>query len=77
MALFLILNNINISLTRKFLMSSSKNGFSSLIFRKIHFSVGKKVRYGQGVFVCGNVPELGNWDPSKAYRLKWREVLKT
>jgi hypothetical protein len=47
---------------------------NSLIFHKIHFSMRKRVRFGQGLFVCGNIPELGLWEPSKAYRLKWNEV---
>ena len=46
-----------------------------LLFHKIHFLLSRRVKFGQGVFVCGNTAELGLWDPSKAYRLKWTEVL--
>lgn len=47
---------------------------SALIFHKIRFSLRKRVNFGQAVYVCGNILELGHWDPSKAYRLKWNEV---
>jgi hypothetical protein len=46
-----------------------------LSFHKIYFSLSRRVRFGQGVFVCGSTGELGLWDPSRAYRLKWTEVL--
>jgi hypothetical protein len=48
---------------------------SSLVFHKILFSLKKRVNFGQGIYVCGNISELGLWEPSRAYRLKWNEVL--
>ena len=36
------------------------------------FFVRKFVKYGEGVYISGNVPELGNWNPEKALKLFWR-----
>lgn len=57
-------------------MQGSDSHSVPLLFHKIHFSLSRRVRFGQGVFVCGNTAELGKWDPSKAHRLKWTEVLQ-
>ena len=46
----------------------------SLICHKIHFSIRKKITFGQAIYVCGNTPALGMWDPKNAFRLKWNEV---
>lgn len=45
-----------------------------LFLHKMHFSLLKRVKYGQAVYVCGDIPELGCWLPDKAFRLKWTEV---
>lgn len=71
----LILNNINNPLVQGTTMLASHCPPSPLSFHKIHFSLSRRVRFGQGVFVCGSTVELGLWDPSRAYRLKWTEVL--
>lgn len=55
-------------------MNSSISASNSLLFHKIHFSLSKRVRFGQAIYVSGNIQELGLWEPSKAYRLKWNEV---
>jgi hypothetical protein len=46
----------------------------SLNFVKIIFTIKKTLRYGQGLFVCGTLPELGSWRPETAFRLKWCQV---
>lgn len=33
-----------------------------------------KCRFGNSLYVCGNIPALGNWDPSKALQMNWKEV---
>lgn len=39
----------------------------------INFIINRPVQFGKGVFVTGNAPELGNWDPSKSLKLFWSE----
>lgn len=56
-------------------MSSSNTFNPQLRFYKIHFTLKKRIRYGQAIFVSGNIPELGNWAPSRAFRLSWNYVL--
>lgn len=46
-------------------------GTDRLVFQKIHFTVRKRVRFGQALFVCGSEPEIGFWRPEKALKLKW------
>ena len=41
----------------------------------IQFSISKKVKYGQGLFVCGSAKEMGEWNPENALKLKWTEVI--
>lgn len=41
---------------------------------QISFSIAKKVKYGQAIYVCGNIKELGMWNPEKSLRLRWTEV---
>lgn len=40
----------------------------------IKFQICKSVNHGKGVFVCGNVRELGIWNPLSALKLEWYEV---
>ena len=49
-------------------------GDSFVCLKLIHFIIKKRVKYGQSVFVCGDIAELGGWNPEKAFRLKWNEV---
>jgi hypothetical protein len=58
-------------MTKKKVRHSSEK----LIFHKIHFTVRRRVKFGEAVYVCGSTPELGLWNPEKAFRLKWNEVL--
>jgi len=37
----------------------------------VMFELTKACPFGKGFGVCGSVPELGNWDTSKAVPLKW------
>jgi hypothetical protein len=39
----------------------------------VNFIVNRPVKFGKGIFISGNSPELGNWDPSKAVKLFWSE----
>lgn len=34
----------------------------------VEFSVVANTNWGQNLFVVGSIPQLGNWDPSKAVR---------
>ena len=36
----------------------------------IRFSINYHTRWGQGLFICGSAPELGEWDPDKALPLE-------
>jgi hypothetical protein len=47
---------------------------SPLFQHKIHFSMRKRVKYGQAIFVSGDLRPLGCWQPERAFRLKWTEV---
>jgi hypothetical protein len=38
---------------------------------RLFFSIKKKVRFGQAVYVCGSTPELGLWNPQYSLRLVW------
>lgn len=40
------------------LPNSHKN---KLKFVKILFSIRKEVKFGQALYVCGNLPQLGSW----------------
>ena len=33
----------------------------------------KKLKFGQGLYIVGNIPEIGNWDPMNSVRLNWTE----
>lgn len=44
---------------------------TQLNFRKIHFTIQKRVKFGQALYISGNSLELGSWQPEKAYRLRW------
>lgn len=33
---------------------------------KLHFNIKYRTHWGQKVYVCGSLPELGNWDPNQA-----------
>jgi hypothetical protein len=39
----------------------------------VSFAVTKRVRFGQSLRVVGSVPQLGDWDPSRAPELVWSE----
>ena len=34
---------------------------------------GKPLKVGESLVLCGDIPELGSWDPSKGLQLEWRE----
>ena len=34
---------------------------------------GKALKVGDSLVLCGDIPELGSWDPSKGLQLEWRE----
>ena len=40
---------------------------------EITFFIKKSVQFGRGVYVSGNIPELGSWDVEKSVKLYWRE----
>ena len=44
---------------------------------QIQFSVSKKVKYGQGLFVCGSAKEIGEWNPENSLKLRWTDVYLT
>ncbi len=41
---------------------------------KIIFQICKPVKHGKSLFVCGNIRELGIWNPLNALKLEWHEV---
>lgn len=40
---------------------------------KITFLSQRKVEFGRGLYVVGNLPELGQWDPRQSIKLFWTE----
>jgi len=46
-------------------MDSSNN------WTKVRFFRNKHVKFGQALYVCGNIPALGDWDPRRAFKLTW------
>lgn len=41
---------------------------------KLHFLMKKKVSYGLGIYVIGNIDELGQWNIIDSLRLNWNTV---
>jgi len=41
----------------------------------LYFKVNYEARYGESIFVVGNIPELGQWKVEKGFPLKWNKVL--
>src|SRR3990167_7943706 len=40
---------------------------------EVTFCVKKPVQFGRGVYVVGNLPELGDWSPRFSVKLFWSE----
>lgn len=40
---------------------------------KLTFFVQRRVSFGRGLYLVGNLPELGNWNPDFAVKLFWME----
>lgn len=40
---------------------------------KVKFFRQKRVYFGEAVYVAGNIPALGDWNPYKAFKLNWNE----
>ena len=40
----------------------------------IEFSINYVTSYGEGAYVIGNIPEFGEWQISRAFKLKWTRV---
>lgn len=43
-----------------------------MVVTPITFFARKSVKYGEGVYIVGNTPELGNWNPQNAQKLFWK-----
>jgi len=41
--------------------------------KNIRFQINYKCTFGNSLFICGNIPHLGNWNPSKALLMNWKE----
>ena len=41
----------------------------------ILFNINYKCDFGFSLYVTGNIPALGLWDPSKAIQMNWVEVI--
>ena len=41
---------------------------------KIYFVIQKKLDFGMGVYVVGNIDGLGNWNIAHSLRLNWNKV---
>lgn len=41
---------------------------------EIQLNLNKPVNYGQAIFVCGNLTNIGSWIPEKSLRLNWSSV---
>ena len=54
--------------------STEKRGKSKSPYRRVSFEIMHPVPYGMAVYVCGSLPELGNWQPCQALRLVWCKV---
>lgn len=52
-----------------------KKKFKSLMTTILYFSVRAHTQFYQQIKVCGNIPELGNWNPKKALPLTTNESL--
>lgn len=37
----------------------------------ILFQINYHCYYGDSLYICGSIDELGNWDPKKGFRLQW------
>lgn len=44
---------------------------SSGVVTPVSFYTHRKLEYGQALYVCGNVPALGEWNPINAVKLEW------
>ena len=42
---------------------------------KVEFSIEYSPTFGNSIYLIGNVPALGSWNPSSAVKLKWNEVI--
>lgn len=47
----------------------NKNIENNSLYIYLNFTVKSQTKLGQNVFIIGNIPELGDWNPSKAFRL--------
>mmetsp|Transcript_15602 Transcript_15602/g.13335 ORF Transcript_15602/g.13335 Transcript_15602/m.13335 type:complete len:91 (-) Transcript_15602:1215-1487(-) len=39
----------------------------------IFFKINYRCNHGESLYITGNTSALGNWDPSHALRLSWKE----
>ena len=42
----------------------------------INFEIKYNTKFGSSMFISGNIPELGNWDVERAFKMEWRKVSK-
>ena len=40
----------------------------------VFFKVNYNTQFGRSLYICGNVKEMGNWNPLYAFKLKYSEV---
>lgn len=41
---------------------------------KVYFSINYNTIYGENVYLVGDIPLLGNWDPKKGFPLAYHHV---
>ena len=38
------------------------------------FKIRYETKYGQNLYICGNIKAFGAWDINKSYMLEWHDV---
>jgi len=46
-----------------------------ITFTTVTFKIPYVTCFGWSIYIIGNIPELGNWEISKALKLRWQEVI--
>ena len=40
-----------------------------MVTSRIEFSANFKTNFGENLYICGNIPDLGNWNPEKSLKM--------
>lgn len=53
--------------------SKAEEGNEGLQQVQLHFTFQKKIGFGRGLYIVGNLKEFGSWDPIYSVKLFWNE----